>query len=79
MSRHGSSVDVTLDLAQEADLPDFKKALQRAFMLAVVEEMGRRSRRSRLTRTSKTHCRLPALSRFAFSPTGRGWEVRSLR
>lgn len=40
MSTHGNSVDVTLDIAQDADLPDFKKALQRAFMLAVVEEMG---------------------------------------
>lgn len=40
MSGHGNSVDVTLDIAQEADLPGFKKALQRAFALAVAEEMG---------------------------------------
>ncbi|TZG33429.1 GNAT family N-acetyltransferase [Agrobacterium sp. B1(2019)] len=40
MSTHGNSVDVTLDITQKADLPSFKKALQRAFMLAVVEEMG---------------------------------------
>ena len=40
MSKHGNSVDLTLDIAQGADLPDFKKALQRAFMLSVAEEMG---------------------------------------
>ncbi len=40
MSKHGNSVDLTLDIAQGADLSDFKKALQRAFMLSVAEEMG---------------------------------------
>lgn len=40
MSRLKNSVAVALDIAQEADLPHFKMALQRAFMLAVVQEMG---------------------------------------
>lgn len=40
MTRLVNSVDVSLDIAQEADLANFRNALQGAFAVAVVEELG---------------------------------------